>query len=42
MIKVHVMRRGMWRCVYRADGWTFAGHAILALTAVLVGAAILR
>lgn len=35
MIKVHVMWRGMWRCVYHADGWTLAAHGIIVALATI-------
>ena len=38
MLKVHIMWRGMWRCVYAPDGWTLAAHAILVLLALAAGA----
>lgn len=31
LIKIHVLRRGMWRKVYFADGWTFAAHLLIGL-----------
>lgn len=42
MLKVHVMWRGMWRCVYSPDPWTFCAHLILALLLGGLAAALLR
>lgn len=42
MIKVHVMWRGMWRCVYVADAWSMCAHLLALGATATVGIGLWR